>query len=132
MARKPRDNMARKPKDNILDFLIDDNHSIKNLFQQLDYIKKQIDKSAEIQNDDSDDEDGDDDTEEDDTEGFEADLDINDILPKQNIDHLKQYHFANAKKSFVDVFRPSTPNQKRYKYKMTTMIYCESFQSKRS
>ena len=82
-------------------------------FQQLEYIRLEIDKEPETLNEESDDEDGDDDGEEDEAEEFEPDLDENDILPNHNVDHLLKYLHSKQRKPSVDIFRPATPSQRR-------------------
>ena len=87
---------------------------VKKKIQQLEYIRLEIDKEAEVLNAESDDEDGDDDGEEDEAEEFEPDLDENDILQNQNTDHLIKYVQNKQRKPSVDIFRPGTPSQRRY------------------
>jgi len=92
---------------------------------QLEYIRKQIDKEPEAADQDSDDEEGDDDDEED-GDSLEADLDVDDVFPSQNIDVLQTYligNRANVNNRKEEMFRPRTPGARANRERTFDMLH---------
>ncbi|CBY10362.1 unnamed protein product [Oikopleura dioica] len=106
----------------IIDSFMRGDHAHKT---QLEYIRKQIDKEPEAADQDSDDEEGDDDDEED-GDSLEADLDVDDVFPSQNIDVLQTYligNRANVNNRKEEMFRPRTPGARANRERTFDMLH---------
>ena len=94
----------------------------------MEYIRKQIDKEPEAADQESDEEEGDDDDEED-GDSLEADLDVDDVFPSQNIDVLQTYligNRANANNRKEEMFRPRTPGARANRERYTPVLSASS------